>query len=251
MTNPWLVNYRPNRQATLRLFCFHYAGGGAHAYKHWAEALPRHVEVLGIQQPGRGARMFEPLVSSCAPLVRALTESLLPLLDRPFAFFGHSMGSIVSFETARRLRREHNLLPVHLFVSGRGGPRQRDVETCYSTLTEEELIEELIRFEGAPQEFLKNPELMRMMLPTIRADFAVCENYTYESEPPLPCPITAFGGLQDQETSRERLEAWRDETSAAFSLEMFPGGHFFLHTLQAPLLQSIMRGLMQTRSAPV
>jgi medium-chain acyl-[acyl-carrier-protein] hydrolase len=237
------MNYRPNRQAVMRLFCFHYAGGGAHAYRSWADELPRNLEVIGVQQPGRGARMFETPLADYEPLVRAITAALLPLLDKPFAFFGHSMGAIVSFESARLLRREHALSPLHLFVGGRGGPRQRDVETNYSKLTDDELINELVRFEGAPQELLKHAELMRMMLPTIRADFAVCENYRYQSEPPLSCPITAFGGLKDQETSRERIEAWRDETSREFSFQMFSGGHFFLHSCQTLLLQSISRRL--------
>jgi medium-chain acyl-[acyl-carrier-protein] hydrolase len=187
--------------------------------------------------------MFEEPVSHHRPLVKAVAEALLPLLNTRFAFFGHSMGALVSFETARLLYREHNLLPVHLFISACGGPRARDEQTDYASLSEEELISELIRFERAPAEVLNDSELMRMMLPTIRADFTVCSNYQYLGECPLPCPITVFGGSQDHDTSQERLEAWRTETSRKFSLQMFPGGHFFLHHQRTSILETISRSL--------
>ena len=246
MTNassPWLVNYYPNPQASLRLFCFHCAGGGAHTYRPWARELPRSIEVFGIQQPGRGARMFEEPVSHHRALVNAVAEAIRPLLNTRFAFFGHSMGALIGFETARLLYREHNLLPVHLFISACGGPRTRDEQTDYADLSEEELISELIRFESAPAEVLNDSELMRMMLPTIRADFTVCSSYQYQSESPLPCPITVFGGLQDHGMSQARLEAWRTETSRKFSLQMFPGGHFFLHHHRTSILETISRSL--------
>jgi medium-chain acyl-[acyl-carrier-protein] hydrolase len=92
---------------------------------------------------------------------------------------------------------------------------------------------------------LENAELMQLLLPSLRADFAVLETYVYTPERPLECPITTFGGLSDHEASRDELEAWRDQTSAAFSLEMFPGDHFFVHSAQPLLLQALSRELHQ------
>ncbi|HXM48135.1 MAG TPA: alpha/beta fold hydrolase [Pyrinomonadaceae bacterium] len=250
ISSPWVTNYWPNPQASLRLFCFHCAGGGAHTYRPWARELPRNIEVFGIQQPGRGARIFEKPVSHHGPLVDAVATALLPLLNKPFAFFGHSMGALIAFETARLLYREHSLLPVHLFISACGGPRTRDAQTDYANLPEAELLAHLIRFESAPREVLNDAELMRMMLPTVRADFMVCESYRYRSEPPLPCPITGFGGLQDCETSQTRLEAWSTETSQKFSLQMFSGGHFFLHPHRTSILETISRSLKHAMANP-
>lgn len=242
---PWLVCFNPQPSARLRLFCFSYAGGSAHAYRQWAEGLPSGIEILSIQLPGRGARLFEPLYTSLASIIDDICRELLPYLNRPFVFFGHSMGALISFEVARHLRACGLPRPLHLFVSGRGGPRQRDRELNLSSLPDDELVERLRAFNGATAELLDNAELMRMMLPTIRADFQICETHVYQTKPPLDCPISAFGGLDDSEVPRERLESWRNETTEGFRLQMFPGGHFYLHSAEATLLHALGRELAQ------
>jgi medium-chain acyl-[acyl-carrier-protein] hydrolase len=246
--NPWLVNYKAAAHPRLRLFCFHYAGGGAHVYRDWAEALPSFCELFAIQSPGRGARMFETPFESLGQLIEALTPAIIPYLNRPFAFFGHSMGALVGFELARHLRSQYRLLPAHLFVSGSSSPSKRQLEYPLSTLPDDELKQELARLDEQPKEALENEELMRMMLPAIRADFKLCEQYLYAVEPALSCPITAYGGLADESVTVERLEAWREETSASFARHMFPGGHFFLQDdlARSLLTQSISRYVMRT-----
>lgn len=245
--NPWLISYKSVAQPRLRLFCFHYAGGGAHVYRDWADALPSFCELFAIQLPGRGARMFETPFESLRPLIKALTPAIMPYLNRPFAFFGHSMGALVSFEFARHLRSQYGLLPAHLFVSGSSGPSRRQLEYPLSTLPDDELKQELARLDEQPKEALENEELMRMMLPAIRADFRLCEQYLYAVEPALACPVTAYGGLGDESVTVESLEGWREETSASFTRIMFPGGHFFLQDdlARSLLLQSISRHLMR------
>lgn len=194
---------------------------------------------------------MEPPFTQLTPLVEAVTVALLPYLDQPFAFFGHSMGALVSFEVARLLRKNYQLSPVQLFVSGRRAPQLPNSESPIHALPEAEFLEELRRLNGTPEEVLANAELMEILLPVLRADFAVLETYGYSAEPPLECPITAFGGLQDTEVSCDHLEAWRNQTSAAFSLQMFPGDHFFLHSAQALLLQSLARQLSLAACQPV
>jgi Predicted thioesterase involved in non-ribosomal peptide biosynthesis len=233
----------PRPAAKLRLICFHYAGGGAHAYRNWERNLPPSIEVAAVQLPGRGVRLTEEPLTSVDVLLPGLMEGLTPALSKPFAFFGHSMGALIAFEVARSLRRLGKSLPVHLFVSGRGGPRERDWDVKLSELSEEELIAELERYGGAPKEVLENTELIRLMLPTIRADFKICESYSYVPEAPLDCPISACSGLDDFEVKQERLETWREETSAAFKLRMFPGGHFYLQKSEPAILQAILRDL--------
>jgi medium-chain acyl-[acyl-carrier-protein] hydrolase len=188
---------------------------------------------------------MEPPFTRIEPLIQALENVLLPALDRPFAFFGHSMGAIVSFELARLLRENNHLSSLKLFVSGRRAPQIPDSDLPIHALPEPEFLKELRRYNGTPEEVLNNTELMQLLLPTLRADFAVLETYIYAPAPPLDCPITAFGGLQDWKASREDLEAWREQTNAAFSLQMFPGDHFFLYSSETLLLQFLSQELHQ------
>lgn len=171
--------------------------------------------------------------------MEAAAEALLPYLDRPFAFFGHSMGALISFELARLLRREHKQHVTRLFLSGRGAPHLPEREPTTYNLPEPEFIQELQRLKGTPQAVLEQPELMALMSPVLRADFEICQTYEYVPEPPLECPITAFGGLQDEEVSHQQLDAWRAHTNTSFSLRMFPGDHFFLHASAPVLLRLI------------
>lgn len=241
--NNWVTCPNRNPQAKLRLFCFHYAGGGASVFRTWSYSLPQSVEVCAIEFPGRGMRRRESPFTQLEPLVQHLASPLLPYLDKPFAFFGHSMGGLVSFELTRLLRREYGVSPVHLFVSGHRAPQVPDPNPPIHALPESEFLQELRRFNGTPEAVLENAELMQLFLPTLRADFAVVETYAYAPELPLDCPITAFGGLQDREVSCNELEAWREQTNASFVLEMFPGDHFFLHSVEPLLLQSLSQKL--------
>jgi medium-chain acyl-[acyl-carrier-protein] hydrolase len=153
------------------------------------------------------------------------------------------MGGLVSFELARLLRKNYGKSPVHLFVSGNGAPQVPDPDPPIYALPEPEFLEELRRLNGTPEAVLENAELMQLLLPAIRADFAVIETYAYTPESPLDCPITAFGGLQDREVSYDDLKAWQEQTNAAFSLHMLPGDHFFLQSAQPLLLQLLSKKL--------
>jgi medium-chain acyl-[acyl-carrier-protein] hydrolase len=178
-----------------------------------------------------------------SPLVQALAQTLVPLLDKPFAFFGHSLGALVGFELARQLRRQSGVQPVGLFVSADCAPQLPHRGRPIHALPEREFLVELRRLNGIPGKVLEEAELMQIMLPILRADFAVYETYVYSAELPLNCPISTFGGLQDRRVSRGDIEAWRDQTSSSFSLRMFDGDHFFLNTTQPLLLQALSQKL--------
>jgi medium-chain acyl-[acyl-carrier-protein] hydrolase len=239
----WIIRRKPSPQARLRLFCFPYAGGGVSIFRAWSDTLPADVEVCPLQFPGRGTRLMEPPFTQLSPLVQALAEALFPLLDKPFAFFGHSLGALVSFELARRLRRQYAVQPVRLFISADRAPQIPNRDPAIHSLPEGEFLTELRRLKGTPTELLEDEEVMQIMLPVLRADFAVYETYRYSTEPPLNCPISAFGGLQDHRVNRGDLEAWRDHTGVSFSLTMFPGDHFYLNTTQPALLQALSQEL--------
>ena len=239
----WITRRKPNPQARIRLFCFPYAGAGIAIFRAWPDGLPADVEVCPVQLPGRGTRLMEPPFTRLSPLIHALAQALFPLLDKPFAFFGHSLGALVSFELARQLRRHYALQPVRLFVSADRAPQIPNRDPPVHSLPEGEFLLELNRLKGTPREVLEDEELRQIMLLLLRADFAVYETYRYLTEPPLNCPISAFGGLQDERIIRGDLEAWRDQTCASFSLRMFPGDHFFLNTTQPALLQALAQEL--------
>jgi medium-chain acyl-[acyl-carrier-protein] hydrolase len=237
------VSRKPNPQARVRLFCFPYAGGAASLFRDWPEGLPTEVEVCPVQLPGRGARLMEPPFSHLSPLIDALADGLRPLLDKPFALFGHSLGSLVSFELARRLRTNYRMRPVRLFVSAAPAPHIPYRGLPIHNLPKNDFSAELRRLNGTPAELLNHEELMDIVLPALRADFALYENYRYSSEPPLNCPISTYGGLSDQKVKHCDLERWRDQTSVSFSIRMFPGDHFFLKTNEPLLLRALSQEL--------
>src|SRR5436305_4022919 len=170
LMNRWFGSYKPRPETTLRLFCFPYAGGGAMIYRNWADYLPASIEVCPIQLPGRGNRLKEPAYTNLRNLVDELANSLAPYLEKPFAFFGHSMGAKIVFELARELKRRHGLEPVHLFASGCRAPHiPYDKPTTFD-LPEDKFIEELRSLNGTPKEALENSELMQILTPILRAD---------------------------------------------------------------------------------
>ena len=179
-------------------------------------------------------------------LVARLAAGFLPHIRRPYALFGHSMGALLAFELCRFIRRGEAALPVRLFVSGHQAPHYPEKGRVH--LPDEALTEEIRCLNGTPREVLENRELMQLLLPTIRADFAVCETYTCHEEPPLACPLTAFGGADDPQVSEAQLAEWCDYTSAAFSLRTFSGDHFFLHARQGEVLAAIAEEIAGARA---
>lgn len=235
--NTWITCPKPNPNAQLKLFCFHHAGGGTLSFRNWAQELSPIVEVYLIQLPGRERRLSEPAFTRIEPLIEQLKPAIIPHLNQPFAFFGYSMGSLISFELTRHLRRDYQLYPQHLFVCANRAPQLPKTKPPIHDLPDAEFVEELRNLNGTPEEILANEEMMRLLMPTLRADFAVIETYNYYNEPPLSCPITAFGGLEDTEASREDLAAWDSQTNNNFNLHMLPGNHFFINSARSLLLQ--------------
>lgn len=227
----------------IRLFCFPFAGGGASAYWSWIAELSPDIEIVALQLPGRESRWGELAYSQMAPLIHQLAGDLKPLFVPPFAFFGHSMGSFIAFELARELRRRGQPSPERLIVSAARAPQVPDPDKPLHVRGDDELLRELRRLDGIPRELMDYPELLQVLVPTLRSDLKLCETYAYSDEPPLECSISAFGGEQDSKVPRAFLEAWRYHTKRDFRLRIFPGSHFYLKPAQKELLDVVRRDL--------
>lgn len=236
----WLRYLRRHPLADLQLFCFPFAGGSASIFRKWDTKLPGNIEVCAIQLPGREDRLWEAPFRQIVPLVNALSEVVAIDLEKSFVFFGHSMGALLAFELSRHLRRLGARQPDHLFVSGFRAPHLPDRQAPTHDLPETSFLEELRRLGGTPDEVLQSSELMTVFTPTLRADFALTETYSYVHEVPLECPISAFVGSDDQEVSYDEIAAWRQHTTGSFSLQSIPGNHFFLLREGQAQLLSVM-----------
>ncbi len=203
-----------------RLFCFPFAGGGS----IWFPGVPPGVSLCPARLPGRESRLAEEPFRRMGALVDALAAAINPYLDNPFAFFGHSMGAAIAFELARELRRRGRPLPRILIASAARAPQYRRNYTPPPPPTDDEFLSELRRLQGIP---LDAPFYPSVLLPGLKADASLYRNYVYTEEAPLPCPIRSYGGLDDARITREHLEAWAEQTTGAFAIRVFAGGHFY------------------------
>ncbi|SEF81941.1 Surfactin synthase thioesterase subunit [Nonomuraea solani] len=217
----WFHCMAPRPEAAIRLFCFAHAGGAASAYRLWHRAVPPEVEVQAVQYPGRADRLREPLVDDAHRLADLIAEAMRPLLDRPAVLFGHSMGSLLAYETALRIR------PAHLVVSGRQAAHVARPGTVH-TGTDDDLAAELLRLGGTGTELLDDPEMRAYVLPTVRGDYRLAETYRSRPAEPLDCPITAIIGDRDPTVNPTNARRWAELTRGDFNLHVLPGDHFYL-----------------------
>ena len=255
----WLVVVGPQRNPRCRLFCFPFAGGGSAVYRSWAESLDPAIEIVAIEPPGRLGRINERPVHDIREFVARLLPAMSGMLDRPFAFFGHCLGGLTMFETTRALMRTTGLRPDHLFASGARPPHmvgdigafeQRLVQDLLqlaafrinlpSYLQPDDVFAEIIRRFNiqATEQLIADPELRRLMLPVIRAEFAMATHYRYVPERPWEIPITCFVARGDSYVSRQHALGWGGYTNTRFQVHMREGGHFavaddtaFLHSI--------------------
>ena len=237
----WLRCRQPRPHARVRLVCLPHAGGSAGAFRAWSAHLPESVELHAVQYPGREDRYHEPAVTDLHRLADLVAGALIPLLDRPLALFGHSMGAIVAHETALRLHRRGTPLS-HLFLSGQPAPGHRQGGTVHLG-DDDTLVSELRRLGGTRQDALDDPELRAIVLPAVRADYQAVETYRPANDAPLSCPITAFVGTEDPEATVPETRDWASQTTGPFDLRALPGGHFYLTDHTATVATDVARRL--------
>ncbi|HVY14527.1 MAG TPA: alpha/beta fold hydrolase [Rhodopila sp.] len=235
-------------QRPVKLFCIPHAGGGASAYRGWADALAPHVAVQILQLRGRESRFREPPQTELEDVLADLLDVVAPEARHPFALFGHSMGGLLAFELAHRLRRLTGRTPVHLFVSACRAPNRAQIAEPISTLPQPDFVAEVMRrYGGIPAAILADKGFMAAILPAMRADFGILERYQVAERSPLDCPVSVFGGLHDKATPRPALEDWRQHTTGGCSLQMLEGEHFYLQQQRPVLAAKIVSSVSTNR----
>lgn len=232
-----LRRFRRTARPLLRLVCFPWAGAGASVYRRLALELPDTVDVLAVQLPGREDRCREPGLTCMALAVEHVLGELVPLLDRPLVLFGHSMGALVAYEVAQASKTRFGHEPDLLVVSGSGAPGVEEAyERCASDASDEVFIEDIRRLGGTPEQVLANPALMRLLLPALRTDYALLDEYAGpRGLAPLSCPVIACAGDRDESVSSDTVDAWRRCTTGAFEEHWLSGDHFYLAAHPQPL----------------
>ncbi|MFE9837994.1 thioesterase II family protein [Streptomyces sp. NPDC005551] len=252
MNSTWFRRFTTAAGDGPRLVCFPHAGGSATAFKDLAHALPAHFDVVSVQYPGRQDRYREEPFTALAPLVEAVARELARELaadrGRPYALFGHSMGSLVAFETARLLARQQLPGPQRLFVSGRGAPDAHG-HIPYHLYDDADVLADVRRLGGTDQSMLEDPDVLELVLPALRADYGALGTYSWRPGEPLAAPVTALIGDSDPMVTAQEARTWERHTTGGFGLKVFPGGHFYLFDQLGQVAAALTEGLLTEAAA--
>lgn len=235
----WVRLFHPAPAPKARVVCFPHAGGSATFFHPVSGALHPDIEVLAIQYPGRQDRRAEDPIADIATLADRVFDALLPQLarePRP-AFFGHSMGATVAFEVALRMRRE-GLAPSVLIASGRRAPSRRRTEDVHLR-DDQGLVAEIRNLSGTDTRLLDDEEMLRAILPAVRADYRAIERYVGDPDAVVDCPVEVFVGDTDEQVTLEEAHAWRRHTTGDFTVHVFQGGHFYLTAHPAETIERL------------
>ncbi len=241
---PW-IKLSKGENDHFRVFCFPYSGATAQVFRPLTQLLPEGVSVYSYELPGRGRRFNEEIPGTLAEIIEEAFLSINRIIDRPYIFWGHSLGGIIGYEMARHIRTNNHPLPKHLFVTGIRAPQVPKREKDVYDLPRDEFIEKIKEMGGTPEEIFNHEEMLDIMIPILKKDFKIYEMYRFTPDMPMPFPITAIGGLDDKFVSKEDLEQWSVHTSSLFDMHMLAGDHFFIFDNMNNIAQSIARAIFR------
>jgi surfactin synthase thioesterase subunit len=230
--------------ASVSLLCLPHAGAGASFFTSWAGLVGIPVHLMPMQLPGREERIDEEPYRDVLSAVRTLESDFAGRSPRPdrVALFGHSFGSVLAFELARRLESRPGVEVVRLFASGSPGPSAPRARRA-AGLDDDAFLDRVQEFAGYRHPAFDIPELRSLLLPALRADVLAHEEYAPVCEAPIQAPITCFRGGDDHLVSVEDAAGWRSSTAGGFELVELPGGHMYLVEQAKFLLACILERL--------
>ncbi|CCN83767.1 putative Thioesterase type II [Vibrio nigripulchritudo SFn27] len=226
--NRWFAIPNPKPDAALRIFCLPYAGGNVSSFLPYASIEGLDVELCAVQLPGKGSRLREAPYENMSALVNDLATALIPLMDKPFIIWGHSLGSRIGYELIKLLKSKGMRLPVHFILAASRAPHEFNSERPMHGLSDEEFKGRLKEMGGTPDEVIEHDGLMSMLLPGLKADFKLAETHKVSEIIPLNIPATLFGGTKDTTIPSHTLPRWENHLTAGFELVMIEGDHFFI-----------------------
>ena len=235
----WFVAPRPEPAARIRLFCFPYAGGSSATYRSWISQLPDHVELIAVELPGRAARILEEPLDSLDAVTDELVPRMVPLLDKPYALFGHSMGARIAYATACKIQENGHDSPSDFFASGSRAPHIARDRRSLHDLPRAEFIHELRKLNGTPPEILRDEEMLDLILPFLRADFRIAETRLPIPDNRLAPSVHVFGGMADTDIVPGDLKAWKLFFEGTMSVHLYDGGHFFIETCKSSVVKKV------------
>lgn len=244
-----VVSRHPVPDPTVRIFLLHHAGGSHLLFRPWQERFPADWEVCTVEAPGRGRLAGRPLCRSASAIVDVLLDEMPLWMDRPYAFFGHSMGALVAYELALALHERRLPLPAWIGLSARGAPRPDGGVTDRvprHRMSTPELREALIAMGGTPRAVLEDPDLWSIVEGALRADLEVVETWRPRLDAPvLPVPISAFCGDSDVVLPPSAMDGWAARTTRFLGSHVLPGGHFYFQPDPAPVIERITADLLE------
>ncbi len=235
----WVRHHRITPSPQMRLVCFAHAGGSASYFRHWVGQLPRNVDLLAVQYPGREDRFNETCMTSVSRMAMQAGLALQAYGDVPLILFGHSMGAVIAYETALWLEKAGQGA-LHLFVSGHPAPHLQRASQLHLA-DDASLLADVLRQNGAAQHALQSPELSKLFLPILRSDYQALETYHRASTEALACNVDVVAGTHDSEISGLEAQGWQQASHRVANITRFAGGHFYLNDQYPALIQHVLR----------
>jgi medium-chain acyl-[acyl-carrier-protein] hydrolase len=235
-----VIRFDATGVARRRLVCLPYAGGGPATFRQWPQSLPADVEVVTVQLPGREPPYRQRPLNSVAAMVGSVLPALRDLTDLPFSIFGHSMGALVAFEITVALEDEGGVSPTHLFVSARRSPEEPSEASPVHHLPDDDFLDAVQgRYNAVPEIVRREPDLMALLLPVLRADIRAFETYEPMTGRKVRCPVHVYGGTDDRHPRPDQLARWQLVAEREIRVRVFDGDHFYLTSQRETLAADI------------